>query len=99
MSDSGIAREKLAWFPTINYGACRADLECLNNCPYGVYEWDAATGRPLVAHPASCLLGCTICLQNCKNRAISLPNRKEFRAMVRRLHEAGRIAGTSPRIS
>lgn len=99
MSGSGIPREKFPWFPTINYEVCKSDLECLNICPYGVYEWDAATGRPLVAHPARCLLGCNICLQNCKNRAISFPSRKEFRATLRRLRGEGRIAGSFPRIS
>lgn len=99
MFHSGIAKEKVAWFPTINYDVCASDLQCLNLCPYEVFEWDAATGRPLVAHPAHCHLGCDICLQNCTNHAISLPSRKEFRAMVRRLHEEARIAGTPPRIS
>jgi NAD-dependent dihydropyrimidine dehydrogenase PreA subunit len=99
MSDSGIARERLAWFPTISYEVCRLDLECLNICPYGVFEWDSKTGRPLVAHPASCLLGCSICQQNCKNRAISLPSKKEFRARMRRLRGQERIVGSPPRIS
>ncbi len=93
--DSGKAGKKLAWFPTINYGVCAADLGCLNNCPYGVYEWDAATGRPLVAHPDKCHVGCDICFQNCTNHAISLPSKREFRAMIRRLrHEKG-LHGTA----
>jgi len=89
MSDFHTRREKFPWFPTINYDACKLDLECLNSCPHGVFEWDAATGRPFVAHPTSCLLGCDTCLQNCKNHAISLPNRREFRAQLRRLRERG----------
>jgi len=87
MSDSGIPRDKFPWFPTIDYDACASDLECLNSCPYGVYEWDAATGKPVVAHPASCFPGCNSCVQTCKNHAISFPSRKEFRAMLRRLRE------------
>jgi len=87
MADFRILRDKFPWFPTINYDACTLDLECMNLCPYGVYEWDAATGRPIVAHPSSCLVGCTRCAQNCKHHAISVPSRKEFRAMLRRARE------------
>lgn len=97
MSNPGTPLERLLWFPTINYELCLADLGCLNFCPDGVIEWDVDTGRPVVAHPHSCVPGCDICAQTCKAHAISLPSREEFHATLRRLRteaqKASQVAG------
>ena len=92
-----LRREKLPWFPTINYDLCAADLECLNFCPHEVFEWDEETGRPIVAHPYDCLPGCDSCRQNCTNHAISFPSKRELRAELRRLREEDQAA-TTPRL-
>lgn len=80
-----IPRHKFPWYPTINYGVCTMDLQCLNFCPYEVYEWDPETGRPLVAHPNRCVPGCDACAQDCRRGAISFPTPEEFRATMRQL--------------
>ena len=92
-------RERLPWFPSINYDACLSDLTCLSFCPYEVFEWEAATGRPVVAHPYRCVPGCISCAQSCKAHAILLPGRRQFRATLRRLRAEAGIAGASQRIS
>jgi NAD-dependent dihydropyrimidine dehydrogenase PreA subunit len=81
-------REMFPWFPTIDYSACRKDLECLNFCPHDVFEWDAKTGRPIVSHPLRCLPGCGICLEGCHTGAISLPSKHEVHATLERLRGA-----------
>lgn len=91
MSDFSLKRKKLPWFPTINYDACTSDLECLNYCPHEVYEWDMATGRPIVAHPYNCVPGCNSCAQICKAHAIVFPNKPQFRALLRRLRAEARL--------
>jgi NAD-dependent dihydropyrimidine dehydrogenase PreA subunit len=78
-------REKLPWFPAIDKGLCRADLRCVNFCPNDVFEWDPKTGKPRVAHPKECILGCEICFEACDTAAISLPTKKQFKVTLDRL--------------
>ena len=85
-------REKFPWFPTIDPDACRADLACLNFCPHDVFEWDAKTGRPIVAHPLRCLPGCEICLEGCDTGALSLPSKEEFRLALKKHRRAEKSA-------
>ena len=75
-------RARIPWFPSIDPGLCRRDLGCLNFCPHDVFAWDPKTGRPFVAHPLSCLPGCTICLEGCDTGALSLPSRDQFHASL-----------------
>jgi NAD-dependent dihydropyrimidine dehydrogenase PreA subunit len=78
-------RERFPWFPTINCEACLADLECLNFCPAAVFDWDRATGKPVVARPFDCIPGCRMCAENCKAKGISLPGKKEVAAALKRI--------------
>jgi NAD-dependent dihydropyrimidine dehydrogenase PreA subunit len=80
-----VSREKFPWFPTINYDACTRDLDCLNFCVHEVFDWDPATGRPVVAHPYDCVPGCTSCIEVCKAGALSLPSKQQWRSTLRRL--------------
>lgn len=81
-------REKFPWFPTIDTDACRADLQCLNFCPYDVFEWNPKTGQPLVAHPLRCLPGCEICLDACVTGALSFPTKQEFHITLDKIRGA-----------
>jgi len=78
-------RERLPWFPTINSDVCLADLECLNFCPADVFDWDPATGKPVVARPFDCIPGCRSCAEMCKGKGISLPGKKEVAAALKRI--------------
>ena len=78
-------RERFPWFPTLNGDVCLADLECLNFCPAGVFDWDPATGKPVVARPYDCIPGCRTCAEKCKAKGISLPGKKEVAAVLKRI--------------
>jgi NAD-dependent dihydropyrimidine dehydrogenase PreA subunit len=78
-------RERFPWFPIINCEVCLADLECLNFCPAGVFDWDPATGKPVVARPFDCIPGCRSCAENCKAKGISLPSKKEVAAALKQI--------------
>jgi len=78
-------RERFPWFPILNSDVCLADLECLNFCPAGVFDWDPATGKPTVARPFDCIPGCRICAERCKAKGISLPGKKEVAAALKRI--------------
>jgi NAD-dependent dihydropyrimidine dehydrogenase PreA subunit len=78
-------RERFPWFPIINADVCLADLECLNFCPARVFDWDSATGKPVVARPFDCIPGCRSCAEKCKAKGISLPGKKEVAAALKRI--------------
>jgi NAD-dependent dihydropyrimidine dehydrogenase PreA subunit len=78
-------RERLPWFPIINGDVCLADLECLSFCPARVFDWDPATGKPVVARPFDCIPGCRSCAERCKAKGISLPGKKEVTAALKRI--------------
>jgi NAD-dependent dihydropyrimidine dehydrogenase PreA subunit len=78
-------RERFPWFPIINGDVCLSDLECLNFCPAAVFDWDPATGKPVVARPFDCIPGCRSCAEKCKAKGISLPGKKEVAAALKRI--------------
>jgi NAD-dependent dihydropyrimidine dehydrogenase PreA subunit len=80
-----IPREKLPWYPTIDYKHCLKDLDCMNFCPHDVFEWDPVSRRPIVAHPNNCVPGCNACAEHCRMKAITLPTAGEMRSALRRL--------------
>ena len=62
MSDStfmGVPREKIPWFPTIDYEKCNYCMECDKFCPHRVFERREAEERKLiVANPNNCVVFC-----------------------------------------
>ena len=84
-------RERFPWFPTIHYDVCLSDLECLNFCPAGVFDWDTATGKPVVARPFDCIPGCRSCAEKCKVKGISIPGKEEVTAALKRIRAEDRI--------
>ncbi len=82
-----VPREKLSWFPTINYDACLGDRTCYDFCHNEVFLWDAVNERPVVKNPLNCVLGCESCGPLCPTDAITFPNKDELRATLRRLRE------------
>ncbi len=80
-----VPRERIPWFPTINYDACIHDRECLEFCKNGVFDWDEALGVPIVSHPYNCVVGCDACAKICPAEAISFPPMDEFRVTLRKL--------------
>lgn len=69
----GIPREQIPWNPTVDMDTCLGCTLCFVTCGRGVYEW--GDNRPVVAHPASCMVGCSTCGTICPVQAISFPNR------------------------
>lgn len=94
----GFPREKIQWHPIIDEGKCNACGVCLN-CGMKVFQW--VDGRPKVAKPNDCVIGCTTCANLCPQWAISFPKIDEVRRiyreqgiweqLTRALKEEGRI--------
>jgi NAD-dependent dihydropyrimidine dehydrogenase PreA subunit len=91
MENNQIPREKIPWFPTINYDLCTGNKDCLNFCPNGVYEWDNDTCKPKVKNPYSCTAFCSNCVQICKSVAISFPSIDEITDILIKIREVETI--------
>ena len=96
-------REKIPWFPTVNYDACIGDRDCLHFCKNSVFAWNEALGQPIVARPNNCVVGCDACAQICPVEAISFPTKETLRTVMRKLisesyreSEGGSMANPGP---
>ena len=88
----GRQRTRFPWFPVIKCEDCLRDLECLNFCPAGVFDWEPAAGKPVVARPYDCIPGCRNCVEHCKGKSISLPGKKQVAAALRKIRAEDQIA-------
>ncbi len=77
-----IPREKIPWFPTIDYEKCIGCKECYNFCKNGVYEWDEEKNQPVVKNPYNCVVGCSACANLCNGEAINFPKMKDIKEML-----------------
>ncbi len=89
MSEStfmGVPREKLPWFPTIDYDKCDYCMECDKFCPHQVFERREGEERKLiVAHPNNCVVFCRACSKTCGPDAISFPAKPAIVALIKRI--------------
>ncbi len=85
MQSAAIPREKIPWFPTVDYDICTGDQECFNFCKNQVFTWDDGNNHPVVANPYNCVVGCQACINVCPVQAISFPSKEELRETMRRL--------------
>jgi len=85
MQSAAIPREKIPWFPMVDYGICTGDQECFKFCKNEVFTWDEDNNHPVVANPYNCVVGCQACINVCPVQAISFPTKEELRETMRRL--------------
>jgi NAD-dependent dihydropyrimidine dehydrogenase PreA subunit len=86
----GIPRERIKWFPTIDYDKCIGCLTCVNFCHNGVYEVQENPSKPKVVNPYNCVVGCSACASLCPNEAINFPSREELIAALKELYRQSR---------
>lgn len=85
MANASLPRERIPWFPSINYDLCKGSKECLAFCPNNVLAWDEAGARTVVANPYNCTVGCSNCVRICPSQAITFPDMEELAATLKRL--------------
>lgn len=85
MSNLKVPREKIPWYPAVNYDQCIHDRACIDFCRNGVFAWNEALGLPEVVRPNNCVVGCDACARICPSGAITFPPQAEFKATLRRL--------------
>ena len=93
MSDTtfmGVPRDRVPWFPTIDYGQCNFCMECDTFCPHGVFQRREAEPRLVVAEPNHCVVFCRACAKACGPDALSFPAKAETLALIKRLQGEGK---------
>ena len=83
----GIPREKIPWYPTINYDKCVCCVKCVDYCKLGVFGTIKKYGKkePLVSNPNNCVVLCKGCQDICPSDAISHQSRKDTIDLIRKL--------------
>lgn len=82
-----IPREKIPWFPNIDFEKCMGCKECFNFCRNGVYEWDNEKNQPKIVKPYNCVVGCSSCANLCAGEAIKFPTKRELMDVVNKSKE------------
>jgi NAD-dependent dihydropyrimidine dehydrogenase PreA subunit len=88
MSDTtfmGVAREKIPWFPTIDYAKCTFCMECDKFCPHHVFERRKSQPSLVVTWPNNCVVFCRACAKTCGPDALSFPEKSETIALIKRV--------------
>lgn len=78
----GIERKKIEWYPTINYDLCATCGICFITCGRRVFDWDKEEGKPIVARPYNCMVGCSTCATLCPCNAIEFPSKEYIKKLV-----------------
>jgi len=92
MSDEtwhGIPRNKITWYPTIDYEKCGSCGKCVEYCKLGTYEFEEINGkkRPIVKNPNNCVVLCNGCGAICPAGAIQHPSKKATREKIHELRK------------
>lgn len=88
---NGIDRAKIQWFPTIDYKKCAGCMACVNFCTHDVYA--EKDGKPKVANPNNCVVGCTGCDNVCPQKAISHPPKSYLEKLAKNAQSACSCGG------
>ena len=78
----GVERKKIEWYPKINYDVCAGCGICFVTCGRRVFDWDIQEGKPVVARPYNCMVGCSTCAMICPCDAIEFPPKEYIKKWV-----------------
>ena len=82
----GIPRPLIPWYPTIDARGCTSCGMCMTTCKHGTFGFrDEAERIVVVESPLSCEVFCETCRFACPEDAISFPDRKAVRQIIKDL--------------
>ena len=90
MSDTtfmGVQRDKIPWYPTIDYAKCTFCMECDLFCPHHVFERRESHPCLVVAGPNNCVVFCRACAKTCGPDAISFPEKPAIIALIKQIRQ------------
>jgi len=82
----GIPRHLLPWYPRIDPDLCIECGKCGDFCQDDVYG-TLPDGSYGVENPFHCEVYCSSCAHACEVEAISFPDRKEIKAIIKELRK------------
>ncbi|NPA47505.1 MAG: ferredoxin family protein [Thermococci archaeon] len=80
----GVDRKSIEWYPRINYDKCAGCGLCFVTCGRRVFDWDGERGKPVVARPYNCMVGCSTCATLCPCDAIEFPPKDYIKKLIAR---------------
>ncbi len=85
----GIPRNKIPWYPTIDYEKCVTCGKCVEFCHMKVFTTEETEGKKktVVSNPYRCVVTCTGCDPVCPAGAIEHPSKREFVTKLRELRK------------
>lgn len=83
----GVPRDKIPWYPMIDYDKCTLCMECDKFCPHHVFDRRESGRVPVVANPNNCVVFCRACAKACGPDAISFPSKPETIALIKQVRE------------
>lgn len=83
----GVKREKIPWYPVIDYDKCDFCMECDKFCPHRVFEHRDGPRKLVVANPNHCVVFCRACAKTCGPDALSFPVKTEIVALIKKIRE------------
>jgi len=85
----GVPRNKIPWYPTIDYDKCISCGKCVEYCHLGVYESEENKGkkRSIVRNPNNCVVFCTGCEEQCPAGAITHHSKEKTQKIIRKLQK------------
>lgn len=83
----GIPRNKIPWYPSVDYEKCIGCGKCVEYCTLEAYEWEEKDEkkRPVVKNPYNCVVLCTGCQPECPVGAITHPSKEETIKIIKKL--------------
>ena len=87
----GVPRDKIPWFPTIDYDKCNFCMECDDFCPHRVFERRDGDRKLVVANPTNCVVFCRACAKTCGPEAITFPGKPETIARIKQIREGASV--------
>jgi NAD-dependent dihydropyrimidine dehydrogenase PreA subunit len=83
----GIPRERILWYPTIDYQKCVSCGKCVDFCHTKTFAVKEENGKKktVVQNLNSCVVLCRGCEDICPAQAISHPSEKETKKTINKL--------------
>jgi NAD-dependent dihydropyrimidine dehydrogenase PreA subunit len=88
----GVPREKIDWYPRIDFGQCNYCMECVKFCPHDVFEvTENAEQKFRVKNPNNCVVFCRACSKTCGLGLITFPNKSETTQHIKDIRKEGTV--------
>ncbi|MGV8124784.1 MAG: ferredoxin family protein [Candidatus Xenobiia bacterium LiM19] len=83
----GVPRDKIPWYPVIDYDKCDFCMECDKFCPHKVFERQEGERKLIVKNRDNCVVFCRACAKTCEPDALAFPDKKEITALIKEIRK------------